>query len=684
MNALQLRSVLESVGVGIIACDPDGQLLSANDVARGFAGAHGVTALLGGSAVGGVFEPSTGALLPAADLPLVRAREGGVAHDVSFVVRNDEVPEGRFLCGCGWPLRAADGRAVGAVMALREPDRTAQAEVRKHRWFLESIIEHVPAMIFVKEARELRFERFNREGEALLGMSREALLGKNDYDMFPRSQADFFTARDRETLARGAILDIPEEPIQTTHGERWLHTRKVPILDDGGQPAYLLGISEDITERKAAVEALRAAREELEQRVHERTRELERTNAELRLEIEVRQKAELALSVSEAQLRQAQKMEAVGRLAGGVAHDFNNMLTAILSFGRIVQGEMPPDGPLRPEMGQIIAAAERAAALTKHLLAFSRQQVLQPTILDLATIVRGMDAMLRRIIGEDVRLQTITAPALAHVLADPGQIEQVVLNLALNARDAMPGGGAITIEVANVHLTAAVSGSHGAIAAGDYVMLAVSDTGEGMAPATLGRVFEPFFTTKPHGQGTGLGLSTCYGIVKQSGGEITAYSEIGHGTVFKIYLPRADGVQRAEAPKPAPAALPGAGRTVLLVEDEPLVRAAARRILGSRGYHVMEAFDADDALAKEAQHAGVIDVLLSDVVMPGLNGRELADRLVVLRPHMKVVFMSGYAEHGAVKQGLLAGGASFISKPYTPDGLLRKIDEALGDTGEST
>jgi len=377
----------------------------------------------------------------------------------------------------------------------------------------------------------------------------------------------------------------------------------------------------------------------------------------------------------EGQLLQAQKMEAVGRLAGGVAHDFNNLLTVILSYSDLLLEDLPLDIPDREDVEEIRKAAIAASALTRQLLAFSRQQVLEPRVLDVNTVVASTEKLLTRLLGEDVSLTTSLAVALGAVKVDPGQLEQIIMNLAVNARDAMPRGGRLSIETGNVEMDEGYVSGHPLARPGHYVMLAVSDTGIGMDAATQARIFEPFFTTKEAGKGTGLGLATVYGIVRQSGGFIWVYSEPGHGTSFKIYLPRVD-----ESVSPAVPAAPqvvGGSETVLVVEDVAAVRAVTRQMLERQGYRVLEASNGATALSLAQQHQSGIHLLVTDVVMPEVSGRELADQLVQLRPDMKVLFMSGYTDDAIVRHGILQEGIAYLQKPFTPDTLARKVRVVL-------
>jgi PAS domain S-box-containing protein len=379
----------------------------------------------------------------------------------------------------------------------------------------------------------------------------------------------------------------------------------------------------------------------------------------------------------EEQFRQAQKMEAVGTLAGGIAHDFNNLLTAIIGYSDLNLQQLKPGNPLRDDIEEIRKAGERASSLTRQLLAFSRKQILEPRVLDLNHTVSDMQKMLQRLIGEDLRLETVLDPALGSVKADPGQIEQVLMNLAVNARDAMPDGGKVTIETANVDLDEHHASTHVTVKPGPYVRLTISDTGCGMDRQTQAHMFEPFFTTKAVGQGTGLGLSTVYGIVKQSGGSIWVYSEVGKGTTFKIYLPRVDEEVRELERLPPPAEFPRGTETILLAEDDETVRTITIVVLKTLGYEVLQAVNGDAALLICERFEGEIHLLLSDLVMPEMSGRELVQRLAGMLPHMRVLYMSGYTENAMVQQEVSEGSVSFLPKPFTPSSLAQKVREVL-------
>jgi signal transduction histidine kinase len=394
-------------------------------------------------------------------------------------------------------------------------------------------------------------------------------------------------------------------------------------------------------------------------------------------DITERRAAEAALHRSEEQLLQAQKMEAVGQLAGGIAHDFNNLLTGILSYSDLVLHELRPGDPIRGDLEQIRHAGQRAAALTRQLLAFSRRQVLQPRVLSLNASVSELEPMLHRLLGADVALETELDPGLWYVQAEPGQREQVLVNRVVNARDAISGGGRVTIATANLQLHATDDARDNGVRPGAYVTLSVSDTGAGMDVPTQARIFDPFFTTKGPGKGTGLGLSTVYGIVEQSGGHIAVESAPGQGATFTIFLPRHTGPGTASAGQPDRRGLPGGTETLLLVEDEAAVRSSARRLLERHGYTVVEARHGADALRIVEEGSRQIDLVITDLVMPEMGGRELVERLRARHPTMKVLFMSGYSERAVTSGGAMPPGTGFVEKPFTVEQLTRRTREIL-------
>jgi signal transduction histidine kinase len=408
---------------------------------------------------------------------------------------------------------------------------------------------------------------------------------------------------------------------------RWISDRSFPVVDRDGRLIRIAGMATDETDRRRL----------------------------------------------EAQLLHAQRMESIGRLAGGIAHDFNNLLTVIMSHA-IFASQSPETAA--EDLMAIERAAARAADLTRQLLTFARRQVVEPRVIDVNALTLNIDKLLRRLLGADVELVTLLGTELWPVKADPAQLEQVLVNLALNARDAMPAGGKLTIETSNVALDRAYIDTHPEVTPGDYVMIAVSDTGEGIPPDVLPMIFEPFFTTKPSGAGTGLGLATCYGIVRQAGGHIWAYSEPGRGTSFKVYLPRVEGEAAQATTAPAPVA-PRGSETILVVEDDPSVRVIAVRTLRALGFSVLEAASGPEALRLAAAHEAPIHLLLTDVVMPHMGGRELAARLRAARPDLKVLFTSGYTHNAIVHRGVLDPGLSFLPKPYVPHVLARRVRDTL-------
>jgi PAS domain S-box-containing protein len=503
--------------------------------------------------------------------------------------------------------------------------------------FLRDVIDADPHMVFAKD-REGRFTLVNQATATMYGTTPAALVGKKDSDLNPMlKEVESFQKDDRYVIDTGKSRTVPEERVTNakTGETRWFHTIKVPLLSADGKTHHVLGVATDITERK----------------------------------------------LLEAQLRQAQKMEAVGRLAGGVAHDFNNLLTAIIGHTDMLIEEEGAAMPrhVREDISEIRKSAQRAASLTRQLLAFSRKQVLEPRIVDLNALVVNINALLNRLIGEHIELHTTQDPKLKMIEADPGQLEQVVMNLAVNARDAMPNGGKLVIETANVTLGADATRERPAMPAGRYVMLAISDNGIGMSPEVQSHLFEPFFTTKPAGEGTGLGLATVYGIIKQTGGYVWVYSEPGIGTTFKLYFPPVEAAISEPEPEPAsPLPLPpSTAETILVVEDEDAVRCVTSRVLVKRGYEVLEASGGEQAIRIANEFEGRINLLLTDVVMPRMSGRELAAILVESRPDMKVMYVSGYTDDAIVRHGILEPGVIFLQKPFSPDTLARKVAETL-------
>ena len=523
-------------------------------------------------------------------------------------------------------LVAVTGLVLAAVVTERDAAAQALGESEAH---YRVLFERHPDPLWVYDQGTTAFLAVNDAAVKLYGYTRNEFLGLTLDAIRPAE--DVPRLREHRSHAGSGLVEAGE----------WRHRKKDGTVFDvevtrhtltfAGRPAAL-AIARDVTQRKAL----------------------------------------------EAQLLQAQKMEAVGRLAGGVAHDFNNLLTVILASADLVAEELEDDYPLQREVEEVRRAAKRAAELTGQLLAFSRKQALAPQVLDLNEVVNNTSAMLRRVIGEDIDLRTLLARDLGAVRADPGQLEQVMMNLAVNARDAMVGGGKLTIETANAELDETYTRDHaGAVPPGPYVLLAMSDTGVGMDPETQARIFEPFFTTKPKGKGTGLGLATVYGIVKQSGGWIWVYSEVGRGTTFKIYLPRVEGAPVAVRPSVAPAASLRGAETILIVEDQEEVRKLTRRVLEARGYTVVLAESGAEALQVAERHGKPIQLLVTDVIMPGMSGRETALLLTAAHPGMRVLFLSGYADESIVHHGVLEPGIAFLPKPFTADALARKVREVL-------
>jgi two-component system cell cycle sensor histidine kinase/response regulator CckA len=522
-------------------------------------------------------------------------------------------------------------RVFGTAQDVTER-KQAEEKIRQAEEKYRSIFENAVEGIF-QSTPDGRFISVNPAMVRILGYESAEELMAHRTDIGTQHYVDANSRMELEQMLaeQGIVMGYECEVYRKDLSKIWTVENIRAIHDESGAVLHYEGSIEDITERKTLAE----------------------------------------------QLRQSQKLEAIGMLAGGIAHDFNNLLTAITGYSDLTLWRLREEDPLHRNISEVKKAAERAAALTRQLLAFSRKQVLQPKTLDLNGVVSDLEKMLRRLIGEDVELRTVLEPELGSVRADPGQIEQVLMNLAVNARDAMPHGGKLTIETENVYLDDEYVSRHIAVHPGSYVMLAVSDTGTGMDEQTRARIFEPFFTTKGIGRGTGLGLSTVYGIVKQSGGSIWVYSEVGRGTTFKVYLPRVDeSAQEYKQSAEVRESVQGT-ETVLLAEDEEIVRELAREVLEAYGYQVLVATNGGSALLICERHKEPIHLLVTDVVMPEMSGRELADRLSQLRPEMKVLYMSGYTDNAIVHQGVLDEGANFIQKPFAPNALARKVREVL-------
>jgi PAS domain S-box-containing protein len=590
---------------------------------------------------------------------ITRAREvlkTGVAQrdilfDLHLKLRQENRPVLITMTGIRM-AEEASARLLLIVQDLTEEERLQAARQASEQRFRD-LVQGLDAIVWEADATTLRFSFASQRAEIILGWQVERWLREPDFFATRIHPDDRERAMQtcREAIARGTDHELEYRALTADGREVWLRDIVHVLSDAEGCAIQLRGVTVDLTERKRAEEALGQA---------------------------------------EGQLRQAQKMDAVGKLAGGIAHDFNNLLMVIRGDSELILRRLPDGHPLRANAEGIREAADQAATLTRQLLAFSRKQVLAPAVLDLNQVVAGLHKMLERLIGETIDLVTVTAPDLGRVTADPGQLEQMLLNLCVNARDAMPDGGRLTIETGNAELDLAEAERRG-VKAGAYVMLEVSDSGVGMDAEMQSHLFEPFFTTKDQGKGTGLGLSTVYGIVNQSGGHIRVDSQPGKGATFRVFLPRVlDTAAAPDAREAAPARAaaeretavgdmppPPRRETILLVEDAQRVRAVVREILDMHGYEVLEARDGAEALRISASHAGPIHLMVTDVVMPEMSGRELAQRLDPLRPDMKVLYMSGYTDDAIVRHGVLGSGMAFLAKPFTPDALAAKVREIL-------
>ncbi|MGH6706446.1 MAG: ATP-binding protein [Sphingomicrobium sp.] len=538
-----------------------------------------------------------------------------------FAIRGREVERRRRL--------EDELRSLNVDLEDRVQERTS--EVKRASRLLDAVVENIPDMVLLKEpsGKGFRYLLINAAGEKLLGKSRDQIVGRTETDLFPAEESALVVEANRAVAESGEARLFTDRTLTTASGKRTVETRMVPIANGNGETALILAIVRDVSEAKKR----------------------------------------------EDQLRQLQRMDVIGRLTGGVAHDFNNLLAIIHGNSELVRDQLKEGTELAEMTDDVIGAATRGAELVRRLLAFARMQHLEPTPVDLGERLPNVIGLLQRALGENVRLQVRMAEGLWPAIIDPTQVDDALLNLAINSRDAMPGGGTLTIETQNVHLDEDYAAHHVEVAPGDYVMLAVSDTGTGMEPDVLARAFDPFFTTKEEGQGTGLGLSQVFGWVKQSGGHIKIYSEVGHGTTIKLYLPRA-ATDGAIAPAPADTAALGGNETILVVEDNPNVRKTVIRQLHDLGYGSVEAESGAQALQLVAEGL-TFDLLLTDVVMPGgMTGYQLADQLRQARPQTKVLFTSGYTEL-ARSADQPARKDPLLSKPYRKQDLGRAVRAAL-------
>ena len=534
----------------------------------------------------------------------------------------------QILNGVGNQIALALERArLHTELERKVEERTTALRHSEERY--RTLAESAEDVIFVMD-REACVEYINAAGAMYFGVSADRITGSRLGNLFPADIMEPLRANIERVYTTAKSVRT-EDRVLLQGREQWFDMRLVPIREQHDTFRTIVGIGRNITEQKKLAQ----------------------------------------------QFQQAQRMEAIGQLAGGIAHDFNNLLTAILGYSDLLLEALPEDDLRRQDVDEIRRAGRSAESLTRQLLAFSRKQILEPVVLDLNALVGHLDQMVRRLIGEDIQVVTRLDRELGQVRADPGQIEQIIVNLAVNARDAMPEGGILTIETANAELDEHYAQVHPGATPGQYVMFAVSDTGHGMSEQTQAHLFEPFFTTKEAGKGTGLGLATVYGIVKQSSGTIWVYSEPGHGTTFKIYLPRVEGVAEPLVTARSSVQPPTGTETVLLVEDHDGLRALVRKVLGRYGYTVLEAANGDEALQICERHQGAIHLLLTDVVMPGMSGPGLADRLAPLHPAMKALYTSGYTDDAIVRHGVLAAGTAFLQKPYTIEALARKVRDVL-------
>ena len=629
----KLSALLHHTDAGYLSFDGSLKAVWANEVfGRRFGGASGAGSILGRSCNGILCARPE----PCEECPAAKAlATGRLAH---HEMRLETGGESRDIYVTALPIRSLAGEVDETIVMLQDVSDLKvlrQSEARKGA-ILDTALDAILTIDHLGTITE-----FNRAAEKMFGYSRAEAMGREMAQLIiPENLRDQHRAGLGQSVATGESrienrrLEMPAMRRDGTEFPVEIIITRIPLP---GSPVFTCYVR-DLSERRKAEEALRK---------------------------------------SEEQLRQSQKMEAVGLLAGGIAHDFNNLLTVIGGRCDLLRVRPPLDESIQKEIEVIRNASTRASALTHQLLAFSRRQVLAPKVLDLNAVISNLLPMLQRLIGEDINLGTKLQADIGNVKADPGQIEQVVMNLAVNARDAMAQGGKLLIETQNTDVDEVYARQHVPTQPGRYVLLVVSDNGTGMDRDTQARIFEPFFTTKEQGKGTGLGLATVYGIVKQSGGYIWVYSEVGHGTTFKIYIPRVDEALAIETPARAPAAGAGVSETILLVEDEEIVRSLAREILESHGYRVLEASGGREALQICERFEGEIQMVLTDVVMPEMSGRVLAGHLATVRPKAKVLYMSGYMGDAIARHGMLEAGVAYLQKPFTIESLTQKVREVL-------
>ncbi|HEX7119683.1 MAG TPA: PAS domain S-box protein [Longimicrobiales bacterium] len=617
------RALMHHAHDAILVLDARGRIVEANASASAILGRN--DAALTGESLVALAAPEDAAQLQEALDRLAQGRRSRL-EDLRFRTGDGDV----VWCTVSLSLTPVDEEALGLAVLRDVTERHAAEEaLREAIAFLETLFETAPVATFAMD-REGRITRWNAAAERIFGWSAEEVLGQ-PLPFVPPEEAE--QSRDLlERIFAGESISLVEAERRRRDGRRiQVAIAAGPLRDADGRVTGGVAMLSDITDRKRLEE----------------------------------------------QFRHAQKLEAVGRLAGGVAHDFNNILLTVQGYASFLLGEVGDDARLREMVEEIQTAGHRGAALTRQLLAFSRKQVVNPRHLDLNDVIRNLANMLRRLITEEVMLQLALDESIGAVLADPSQIEQVVINLVVNARDAMPGGGEILVETKRVTLGDDYAHSHADLQPGRYVMLAVSDNGIGMSPEVQAQIFEPFFTTKEAGKGTGLGLSTVYGIVTQCGGSIQTYSEPGAGTTFKVFFPEVERNAVGIGSDVAEEDTPRGTETVLLVEDDAVVRKLVREALASLGYSVLEAESGEAALAISAAHSGPIELLITDVVMPGAGGRQLAEQLASTRDELRVLYMSGYTDDAIVHHGVLDEGMSFLQKPFSPEALGRKVRAVL-------